>query len=72
MDPDDGGRAILLAVPLLLLGVGVGAALAAGVSPRVLLPGAAGMLVVAGALYYYAGQVVGLASNEESTETTDD
>jgi hypothetical protein len=60
MDPDDAGRAVLLALPTLLLAAGIGAAIAVGVSPRVLLPGAAAMLVVAGALYYYAGQVVGL------------
>jgi hypothetical protein len=75
MDPDDAGRAVLLVVPTLLLAAGVGATLAVGTPPRVLLPGAAAMLVVAGALYHYAGQVVGLgrgpdemAADEESTD----
>lgn len=63
MDPDASGRAVLLVAPALLLATGFGAALAAGVSLRVVAPGAVGMLVTAVVGYYYAGQVISLGSD---------
>jgi VIT1/CCC1 family predicted Fe2+/Mn2+ transporter len=63
MDPDADGRAVLLVAPTLLLATGFGATLAAGVPPRVVAPGAVGMVVTAAVGYYYAGQVISLRSD---------
>jgi hypothetical protein len=60
MDPDAAGRAVLLVAPLLLLGVGLGAAVAVGAPTTLLLPGAVGLVVVAAAMYYFAGLTIDL------------
>jgi hypothetical protein len=71
MDPDAAGRAVLLVAPLLLLGVGFGAAIAVGAPPALFLPGAIGLVLVAGAMYYFAGLTIDLRGSADDPPSDD-
>ncbi|MFB6205073.1 MAG: hypothetical protein ABEJ05_00895 [Haloglomus sp.] len=65
MNPGTQGRIVLLVVPLFLISVGVAAAAAVGTPVTEFVPGVAAMVLVGGAMYYFAGQIIALGEPPE-------